>query len=155
MGFPFSYKGFVKCPNDVPIAWFQGQFLRKAKEQFEAARAEVDLHENSLSFRTTLRAFPYWFNKEAGSLAHIPRGTMYFQPTERRINYVLNFKVPVVIFTIGIIGLFGSFFMFVVNGPFLTRISIILIAWLIMLLVTYCGGILGFKGFLRRLLGKL
>ncbi len=157
MSFPFTYKGFVKRPDNLPIdmEWFQEQFLWKAKEQFEAARAKVNLRKNSLSFRTTLKAFPYWFNQEAGSLANIPKGTIYFEPAERKIGYVLNFKIPVVIYTVGIFGIFGSFLMFVVNGPLLTRVTIVLFAWLTMVLGTYGGGIYGFKWFLRRLWKKL
>lgn len=157
MTFPFKYHGRKKC-GDSPVSdvgQFQGEFLRRAKEKLEIAKTVIVVDEKEISFRTTARAFPYWFNKEAASLVHIPKGTISFDSNKRTINYILNFNKSFAIYSVGILGVFGSFFTFVVEGPWLIRIAIVFFMWLSMMSVTYVGGIIGFKQFVNRILREM
>jgi hypothetical protein len=157
MGFPFNYKGKIRCNSKLfpDVEWFQREFLRRAKERLEIAKADLVVHENEISFATTAKAFPYWFNKDAASLANVPKGILFFDPNERTINYVLNFNKPLAIFSVGIVGVFGAFFIFVVKGPLLLRSATVFFMWLFMMLVTFIGGIIGFKQFSNRIVREM
>lgn len=157
MAFPFNYKGKIKYDSNLlqGIEWFQSEFLRRVKQRFEKAEADILVHGNEISFSTTANAFPYWFNKDAGSLANVPKGMLFFDSNERTINYVLNFSKAFAIISVGIFGPFGVFFIFVVTGPLPVRCVIVFLMWLFMMLVYFVGGIIGFRRFLNRILREM
>ena len=87
MAFPFNYKGKIRCETNLcpDTEWFQREFLRRAKERFEIAKADIVVQENEISFRTTAKAFPYWFNKDAASLANVTKGILFLMQINEQL----------------------------------------------------------------------
>ncbi len=80
MAFPFNYKGKIKYDSNLlqGIEWFQSEFLRRVKQRFEKAEANILVHGNEISFSTTANAFPYWFNKGCSGRLPMFRKACFF-----------------------------------------------------------------------------
>ena len=71
------------------------------------------------------------------------------------MTYHVSFLDSFIILSLMTLGLFGSFFIFVVNGPLLWRVVIVILIWLVVVVSNSLTGLQRFKRFLGGVLSEM
>jgi len=154
MTFPLDFSGNVSCGsifNPNPEL-FRLNFMQDVRERLERAHARVEMKGTELFFRTSAVSM---LSVDGSLLANVPSGKLTLNEEKGTVTYYLDFRRSFKIYSALVLGIFGSFFILVVNGPLLWRILIIISAWAAMVVVSALAGVSGFRQFLTKILREM
>ena len=154
MAFPLDFNGEIHFPN-IPgsnVESFQCAFMKRARERFERVHAEVEIYPGEMYFHLSASELPM-LSVYPSLLAC--SGKITLDPDGGTTTYYVSFIDNIVILSVLIWVLFGTFFIFFVHGPLLGRIVIVISVWLIMVVVSSFVGIHRFKVFVEGILREM
>lgn len=154
MGFPIYFEGVIVC-DDVPasdVESFQRTFLQRARERFERAHAQVEVHDRRISFRLSASSLPL---VRVHHILLACSGNIVLEPQECLMTYRVSLLESFIIISLLSLGLLGSFVIFVVNGPLLWRVLALISVWLIMVGGNSLIGLQSFKLFVATILSEM
>jgi len=153
MPFPFNYCGEVRGRAVSSSESFQDQFRRRAQQHLEKANAEIEFDGPEVCFHTS-KSLAAIFRFDSSLLLSVPSGKFIFRE-EGTIGYCLDFTEMCLWITAWVLGIFGFFFIFVVSGPLLVRLLIVISLWAIMIGCNFMIGIYRFYQFVDRILNEI
>ena len=154
MGFPIHFEGTIVYDqiSASHVESFQRTFLQRARERFERAHAQVEIYPGGISFCLSASNLPLF------RVYHVllaSSGKIVLQPEASMMTYQVSFLGNFIILSLLTWCLFGSFFIFVVNGPLLWRSLIVILVWLIMVIGNSLIGLQRFKLFIGAILSEM
>lgn len=153
MPFPFNYCGEVRgSVVSSSGESFEDQFRRRAQQHLEKANAEIEFDGPEVCFHTS-KSLAAIFRFDS-LLLSVPSGRFIFRE-EGTIGYCLDFTEMCLWMTAWVLGIFGFFFIFVVSGPLLLRLLIVISLWAIIIGFNYMIGIYRFNQFVERILNEI
>jgi len=154
MAFPVDFSGEIGFGSILSsnVESFQRTFMERARERFERVHADVEIYSGEISFRISASRLPI-FSVYPSLLAC--SGKIILNTEEGTTTYYVNFIDNIIILSVAFWAIFGSFFVFVVHGPFLGRVVTVILVWLIMVVASSLVGIRKFKLFIGGILSEM